>query len=430
MFGTCIIALLVTTSLAFPSPSRPTVQCGPKSPSKPFPSSPPRDSHRICVVPHGTADAGPAILSAAHRCNYGGTVYFPAGQNFTVATALDLTFLVNVDFAILGTIKFKDDLNYWQANTFQYPFQSASLFWRFGGRDVNIYGAGTGVIDGLGDAWWSAWASNSSVARPILFGTDGLHDSTISGLTMRNPPNWFNFISNSTQVLISDMYLSAVSSNASVQVKNSDGWDTYRSSNIVIQNSVIHNTDDCVSFKPNSTDIIVQGLQCTGSHGISVGSLGQYQGEIDIIENIYVYNISMTNAGDMARIKIWPGVAPGVTGSTAGGGSGLVQNITYEMIQNHNNDEVILLTQCYSTSNTTLCALYPSSVIVKDVLFNSFTGVTSKKYDPRAGSLVCSSSTTCSNIAAHNINVTVPSGKNATYTCTNMDKSELDLNCI
>lgn len=75
-------------------------------------------------------------------------MYFPAGQNFTVATALDLTFLVNVDFAILGTIKFKDDLNYWQANTFQYPFQSASLFWRFGGRDVNIYGAGTGVIDG------------------------------------------------------------------------------------------------------------------------------------------------------------------------------------------------------------------------------------------------------------------------------------------
>jgi hypothetical protein len=71
---------------------------------------------------------------------------------------------------------------------------------------------------------------------------------------------------------------------------------------------------DCVSFKPNSTDIIVQGLQCTGSHGISVGSLGQYQGETDIIQNIYVYNISMTNAGDMARIKIWPGVAPGVTG--------------------------------------------------------------------------------------------------------------------
>jgi galacturan 1,4-alpha-galacturonidase len=144
----CIATLLVTSSSALSNPSRPSIQCHPRTPSKPFPISAPRDPHRVCTIPNGTADAGPAILSAAHKCNYGGTVYFPAGQNFTVATALDLTFLVNVDFAILGTIKFKDDLTYWQANTFKYSFQTASLFWRFGGRDVNIYGGGTGVIDG------------------------------------------------------------------------------------------------------------------------------------------------------------------------------------------------------------------------------------------------------------------------------------------
>ena len=33
--------------------------------------------------------------------------------------------------------------------------------------------------------------------------------------------------------------------------KNTDGWDTYRSDNVVIQNSVINNGDDCVSFKPS-----------------------------------------------------------------------------------------------------------------------------------------------------------------------------------
>ena len=54
--------------------------------------------------------------------------------------------------------------------------------------------------------------------------------------------------------------------------------------------------EDCVSFKPNSTNILVQNLHCNGSHGISVGSLGQYKDEVDIVENVYVYNISMFNA--------------------------------------------------------------------------------------------------------------------------------------
>jgi len=51
-----------------------------------------------------------------------------------------------------------------------------------------------------------------------------------------------------------------------------------------------------VSFKPNSTDMLVQNMWCNGSHGISVGSLGQYKGEFDIVENIYVFNTSLHNA--------------------------------------------------------------------------------------------------------------------------------------
>jgi galacturan 1,4-alpha-galacturonidase len=53
---------------------------------------------------------------------------------------------------------------------------------------------------------------------------------------------------------------------------------------------------DCVSFKPNSTNMLVQNLHCNGSHGISVGSLGQYKGEVDIVQNVLVYNVSMFNA--------------------------------------------------------------------------------------------------------------------------------------
>lgn len=53
---------------------------------------------------------------------------------------------------------------------------------------------------------------------------------------------------------------------------------------------------DCVSFKSNTTDIVVQNLLCNGSHGISVGSLGQYKNEVDIVQNVLVYNTSMLNA--------------------------------------------------------------------------------------------------------------------------------------
>ena len=70
-----------------------------------------------------------------------------------------------------------------------------------------------------------------------------------------------------------------------------DGWDLYRSDAIVIQNSYISNDDDCVSFKPNSTNVVVQNLVCIGSHGISVGSLGQYLGETDIAGMLTLFSL-------------------------------------------------------------------------------------------------------------------------------------------
>lgn len=91
----------------------------------------------------------------------------------------------------------------------------------------------------------------------------------------------------------------------------------------------------------------MQNLRCTGSHGISVGSLGQYLGETDIAgkltslpfvkrqethstkENLYIYNTSMSNASDGARIKVWPGAVLGSNSTSSGGGVGIVRNVTY-----------------------------------------------------------------------------------------------------
>lgn len=93
--------------------------------------------------------------------------------------------------------------------------------------------------------------------------------------------------------------------------------------------------------------MLVQNLQCNGSHGISVGSLGQYADETDIVENILVYNISMSNASDGARIKVWPGSPAALSGDLqGGGGSGRVNNITYDTMSINNVDYAIEITQC------------------------------------------------------------------------------------
>lgn len=185
------------------------------------------------------------------------------------------------------------------------------------------------------------------------------------------------------------MYSRSTSKNSA---SNLDGWDTYRSDNIVIQNSYLDHDDDCVSFKPNSTNILIQGLVCNSSHGISVGSLGQYPGVFDVVENLFVYNVSLSNATDGARLKVWPGAdvekPPGWIG---GGGAGIVRNVTYDTFYNVNNDGAIKIDQCYGAVSAAECEADPSLVILTDVTFRNFFGTTSKKFDPVVGSLICSS---------------------------------------
>ena len=137
-------------------------------------------------------------------------------------------------------IQFSNDTTYWQANSFRFVFQNVTSFFKLGGNDVNIYGGGT--IDGNGQVWYDLYAANIYTLRPVLFGLDGLHDSTISNLVLRYSPEYYHFVANSTNVVFDNIDI-AGGSKSSNTAKNTDGWDTYRSSDIVIQNSHINNGD-------------------------------------------------------------------------------------------------------------------------------------------------------------------------------------------
>lgn len=409
-----------------PSP-RPPIIIHPKHPHVPPPSPPPRT--KICYVQShndSVTDDTPYILSALHECNNGGHAVFREGVKYFIATAMDLTFLNHIDLDIQGLWQFSNDTTYWQANSFRFIFQNVTSFFKLGGNDVNIYGGGT--IDGNGQVWYDLYAANIYTLRPVLIGIDGLKNSIVSDLALRYSPEYYHFVANASNVIFDNLNIAGASKSANV-AKNTDGWDTYRSDGITIQNSVINNGDDCVSFKPNSTNILVQNLWCNGSHGVSVGSLGQYVGEYDIVENIYVYNISFHNTTDGGRIKVWPNTPSALSGDLqGGGGSGRVKNVTYDTIGIDNVDYAIEVDQCYGQSNLTLCLEYPSPLTITDIVFKNFNGKTSKKYQPEIATFACSSSAVCNNIVATDINVVSPNGSDLAY-CQNVDTTVLDVNC-
>lgn len=194
---------------------RPTIVPKPYGPGITHYKSPRRD--RTCFVDAlgNGQDDGPNILAATKKCNNGGTVAL-LDELYTIGTALDLTFLNAIDFDIQGTIKFTNDINYWTANSFKFKYQNATVFWQFGGSDVNIYGSGVGTIDGSGQVWYDAYAANPLILRPILMGIVGLKGGTVSGLNLRYSPQWYHFVANSTDVIFDNITISGGSTSSHV----------------------------------------------------------------------------------------------------------------------------------------------------------------------------------------------------------------------
>ena len=251
--------LLLSLGLSLPvegfSLSR-TNAVGPKPPFRPLPASSPRN--KTCHVQSngdGTDDA-PYILAALKQCNNGGKVVFAEDKEYTIGTALDMTFLKHVDLGmystnihllipliflhmkpnqtksikkktnhndqeILGKITFTPDTDYWQENSFKHTFQNATTFFNLGGTDVNVYGGGE--LNGNGQVWYDLYAEDALILRPILVGIIGLHGGTIGPLKLRYSPQWYQLVANSSDVLFDGIDVWGYSSSEH-EAKNTDGW--------------------------------------------------------------------------------------------------------------------------------------------------------------------------------------------------------------
>ncbi|KAJ7288894.1 pectin lyase fold/virulence factor [Mycena rebaudengoi] len=354
-----------------------------------------QDARTKCTLTASGGDDSPAIEEAFRGCS---DVLIPATQNLLIGTKLNTTGLERVHIRLLGNLTLKPDVDYWRNNAFNVTYQDNSAAWLFGGRDVVLDGEGSGTIDGNGQTFYDARIANDSLRPPHLMLAYKGDNVIIRNLKIRQSPRWTILVHSSRNVVIHDLDIRSRSDTWALgreSNRETDGVDIYDSSFITVHDLRVDNGDDCVSLKPNATQIYVSNLWCNGTHGVSVGSLGENSGVKDIVSNVYVNNVTIRNSENGARIKTWGGV---------GRGYGYVDQIVFSNFWNENNDSPITIDNCYKTAPDD-CLAHPSNMTISNVYFTNQYGTASGKYGDIGAALVCSVGK-CKDIYLNNVNVT------------------------
>ncbi|KAG8168033.1 hypothetical protein KVR01_003722 [Diaporthe batatas] len=302
----------------------------------------PADSGKTCTLdPVGNnEDDVPQILEAFEACNHGGTVVFPEGSTFYIATKLNpVIYDVTIDWK--GIWLFSDDLDYWRSNSYPIPFQNHAAGFIISGERIHINGYGIGKIDGSGNTWYTAEAGDTQPGRPMPFVFWNVSDVLVEHFSVVQSPLWSVNIMNGTSMWFDDIYVNNTALDAPYGhnwVQNTDGFDTMDAYDIRLTNFVYQGGDDAIAIKPRSYNIFIQNVTVHGGNGVAIGSLGQYLEDSSVVNvvvkdaKILTYNNDMHNS---AYIKTWVGeLVPQDSYESdylpRGGGWGVVQNILFE----------------------------------------------------------------------------------------------------
>jgi len=224
------------------------------------------------------------------------------------------------------------------------------------GTDITVTGASGHVINGNGAKWWDGQGSNGGVTKPKMFYAHNLIDSTIENLNIENTPVQFMSIDGCTNLHVTDVTHNNAAG-ASLG-HNTDAFDVGDSTSVYISGAVVSNQDDCLAIN-SGTDISFTSGSCTGSHGLSIGSVG---GRTDnTVENVYIYNNKVSGGQNGIRIK------------TVSGATGTVNNVTFsDIILSGITNYGIVFEQDYENGSPT--GTPTNGVSLTDVTVKGVTG--------------------------------------------------------
>ncbi|KXH57868.1 polygalacturonase, partial [Colletotrichum salicis] len=236
------------------------------------------------------SDDSPAILAAFKECRKNRRVIF-SNTMYNIQKMMTTTDLENTQIEIHGTLLWSKDTRYWLSNPQPTGFRNGSAAWFLGGKNVTADGFGYGTLDGNGQTWYNLVKGQSNYPdRPHALAIWKASDMTVRNVRMVQSQMWTMAIMHSQNVLFGGVYINSVTNNG-YPARNTDGADTIDSDRITFRNMYIRNGDDAIAIKGNSTNILIEDSTVDHSLGIAFGSVGQYKGECERVENVTVRRI-------------------------------------------------------------------------------------------------------------------------------------------
>ncbi|KAF8891805.1 pectin lyase fold/virulence factor [Infundibulicybe gibba] len=310
----------------------------------------------VCTVspgPNNATDDAPAILQAFELCGRDASVVFGPGT-FHIESVMNTTGLKNVVVDLSSTLLWGTNITYWRANGLDLGYINMTTAWMFGGDNVTFNGHGVGTFDGNGQLWYDFTNGVSNLpGRPISLMITNTTKSLFSGIRFVQSQFWTMAIKNSEDVLLDGIYINSTSFSRA-PARNTDGVDTFFSNRITFRNWTVTGGDDNISLKANSTNILIQDSVFHGGLGVAIGSIGQYPGLFERIENVTAERVVCLGTRYAGYTKSWTGIQQGFPPNGGGGGLGYARNITFRDFTLVNlTDSVAQMTQCTSFSGAT-----------------------------------------------------------------------------
>jgi len=368
---------------------------------------------------------------------------------------MEITGLSNVEIDIQGTLLWSTDISYWLANSLPMGYQNHSTAFILGGDRVHMYSStGVGTFDGNGQVWYDAYGTISNYPRrPHQITFNGLTNSVVEGIKFVQSQMWTMTLIYSSKVLMQDIYINNTNfkNNEYGHNLNTDGADTIYASDITFVRFVIDNGDDNIAFKASkftleyvdgarklimtssqwlsryffplischadSTNILVEDCTFYRSTGVAFGSIGQFENQFEVLEDITVRKIAAYNNKYGAYVKTWTGVVQGTPPNGGGAGLGYLRNVTVSDFTVENALQAFYMTQCNSYSGFTgQCDT--SKFQISDLSIATMAG--SLQTDVVA-SMQCSGAAPCTDISIRDVYFKVNGGASAKqYLCSNV----------